>query len=62
MNLEGEQKVLVLALGGGTLMHGVHKNYLKKLNKPEIHIYDNDVSQYQLAVNELIPELVVGRR
>ena len=62
MNLEGEQKVLVLALGGGTLMHWVNKNYLKKLNKPEIHIYDNDVSQYQLAVNELIPELVVGRR
>lgn len=53
IDFENEQKILVLALGGGTLMHWVNKNYLKKLNKPEIHIYDNDVSQYQAAVDEI---------
>lgn len=34
-------------------MHWVNKNYLVKLNKPEIHIYDNDVSKYQSAIDEV---------
>lgn len=34
-------------------MHWVNKNYLAKLNKPEIHIYDNDVAKYQLAVDQV---------
>ena len=29
------------------------KNYLAKLNKPEIHIYDNDVAKYQIAVDQV---------
>lgn len=53
LDLESDDRVLVLCLGGGTLMHWVNKNYLAKLNKPEIHIYDNDVSKYQLAVDEV---------
>lgn len=53
LDFAANEKVLVLSLGGGTLMHWVNKNYLKKLNKPEIHIYDSDVSKYQLAVNEV---------
>ncbi|MCL1074558.1 ATP-binding protein [Shewanella dokdonensis] len=53
IDLENDGRVLVLCLGGGTLMHWVNKNYLAKLNKPEIHIYDNDVSKYQLAIDEV---------
>lgn len=53
IDLESDDRVLVLCLGGGTLMHWVNKNYLAKLNKPEVHIYDNDVSKYQLAIDEV---------
>jgi hypothetical protein len=34
-------------------MHWVNKNYLAKLNKPEIHIYDNDVAKYKIAVDQV---------
>ncbi len=53
IDLENDDRVLVLCLGGGTLMHWVNKNYLAKLNKPEIHIYDNDVAKYQSAIDEV---------
>ncbi len=53
LDLENDERVLVLCLGGGTLMHWVNKNYLAKLNKPEIHIYDSDVHKYQSAVDEV---------
>lgn len=53
MDLENDDRVLVLCLGGGTLIHWVNKNYLSKLNKPEVHIYDNDVSKYQSAIDEV---------
>lgn len=53
LDLENDNKILTIFLGGGTLMHWVNKNYLAKLNKPEVHIYDNDVTNYQLAVDEV---------
>ena len=53
LDLETDDRILTIFLGGGTLMHWVNKNYLSKLNKPEIHIYDNDVRKYQLAVDEV---------
>ncbi|OUX66596.1 MAG: hypothetical protein CBE36_01930 [Oceanospirillaceae bacterium TMED276] len=53
LDLENDDRVLTIFLGGGTLMHWVNKNYLAKLNKPEIHIYDNDVAKYQLAVDQV---------
>lgn len=34
-------------------MHWVNKNYLAKLNKPEVHIYDNDVKKYMQAVEQV---------
>ncbi|HHU16604.1 MAG TPA: ATP-binding protein [Clostridiales bacterium] len=34
--------VVVMPLGGGTLKNWVNCNYLRKLNTPEYHIYDND--------------------
>jgi putative ATP-dependent endonuclease of OLD family len=42
-----------VSLGGGTLHHWVNKNYLRKLNKPEVHIYDNDVKKYKAVVDEI---------
>lgn len=53
LDLENDDRVLTIFLGGGTLMHWVNKNYLAKLNKPEIHIYDNDVAKYQIAVDQV---------
>lgn len=53
LDLENDSRILAVFLGGGTLMHWVNKNYLAKLNKPELHIYDNDVAKYQLAVDEV---------
>lgn len=41
-DLESEPRVLMLPLGGGNLKHGVGRNYLKALNKPEVHFYDRD--------------------
>tara|TARA_R110002049_G_scaffold252905_4_gene428251 strand:+ start:1307 stop:2179 length:873 start_codon:yes stop_codon:yes gene_type:complete len=53
LDLVNDERILTIFLGGGTLMHWVNKNYLAKLNKPEIHIYDNDVSKYQIAVDQV---------
>lgn len=53
LDLENDDRILTVFLGGGTLMHWVNKNYLAKLDKPEIHIYDNDVKKYKEAVNEV---------
>ncbi|MDN3487022.1 ATP-binding protein [Pseudoalteromonas sp. APC 3224] len=53
LDLENDDRILTIFLGGGTLMHWVNKNYLAKLNKPEIHIYDNDVAKYQIAVDQV---------
>jgi putative ATP-dependent endonuclease of OLD family len=49
-NLECDQRVAFVVLGGGTLLHWVNKNYLRGLNRPEVHIYDNDVTDYGKAI------------
>ncbi|WP_298768696.1 ATP-binding protein [uncultured Shewanella sp.] len=53
LDLENDDRILTIFLGGGTLMHWVNKNYLAKLDKPEMHIYDNDVTKYQIAVDQV---------
>ncbi|MCU6244339.1 OLD family endonuclease, partial [Enterobacter asburiae] len=40
-----------IVLGGGTLKHWVNENYLRALNRREIHIYDRDVPAYAEAVD-----------
>lgn len=45
------ERFAVIPLGGGTLEHWVDRKYLKKLNLPEVHIYDNDVDKYQEQVD-----------
>lgn len=53
LDLQNDPRVLTIFLGGGTLMQWVNKDYLSKLNKAEIHIYDNDVRKYQDAADEV---------
>ena len=51
IDLENDSRVLVIPLGGGTLIEWVNKSYLDKLTLPQVHIYDNDVAEYQEVIN-----------
>lgn len=53
MDINSDPRIMSLSLGGGTLKHWVNKNYLRKLNLPEIHIYDRDVAKYAETVSEV---------
>lgn len=53
MDINSDPRIMSLSLGGGTLKHWVNKNYLRKLNLPEIHIYDRDVAKYAETVAEV---------
>ncbi len=49
-------EVVFLPLGGSTLRDWVNNNYLRPLNRPEIHIYDRDANsppKYQAQVDEI---------
>lgn len=52
-DLKKNKQVMTIPLGGGTLKYWVNCNYLRKLNKPEIHIYDNDVAEYKTIAEEI---------
>lgn len=45
-NLETDERVAFVVLGGGTLKHWVNEYYLRALNRREVHIYDRDVASY----------------
>lgn len=45
-NLENDDRVAFVVLGGGTLKHWVDEYYLRALKKKEVHIYDRDVASY----------------
>ena len=53
IDIPNNPEILVVSLGGGTLHHWVNNNYLRKLNRPEVHIYDNDVKKYKDVVDEI---------
>lgn len=53
IDINNDSRIMSISLGGGTLKHWVNKNYLRKLNLPEIHIYDGDVSKYAQTVAEV---------
>ncbi|MBT2055843.1 AAA family ATPase [Enterobacter hormaechei subsp. hoffmannii] len=53
VDINRDPRIMSLSLGGGTLKHWVNKNYLRKLNVSEVHIYDRDVSKYAETVNEV---------
>lgn len=50
IDLENDPRVLIVPLGGSTLKYWVELNYLKNLQCPEFHIYDNDVRTYQTSI------------
>lgn len=52
-NLESDERFAFVPLGGGTLKHWVAQRYLSALNRPEVHIYDRDVAEYAISVQEV---------
>lgn len=53
IDLLNDKRIVTVSLGGGTLGQWVTNNYLKKLNKTEVHIYDKDVdNKYQAYVDD----------
>lgn len=52
-NLENDERVAFIVLGGGNLKHWVDENYLRALNKKEAHIYDRDVASYAEAATKV---------
>jgi len=54
IDLINDNRIVAVSLGGGTLGQWVTNNYLKKLNKQEVHIYDRDVDgKYQPFIDEV---------
>lgn len=54
IDLINDNRIVAVSLGGGTLGQWVTNNYLKKLNKLEVHIYDRDTdNKYQGFVDEV---------
>jgi predicted ATPase len=52
-DLTSDERVAFVLLGGSTLKHWVTQHYLRSLNRPEVHIYDNDVPVYAASVAEV---------
>lgn len=48
-NLNNDDRIAFVVLGGGTLKHWVDEYYLRALNRKEVHIYDRDVASYAEA-------------
>ena len=53
INLENDERVAFIVLGGGNLKHWVNNNYLSGLGRPEFHLYDSDVPSYSAYVDEI---------
>ncbi len=53
VDLKNDKRILTIFMGGGTLSYWVTHNYLSKLNRPEIHIYDSDVKKYQKYIDKV---------
>jgi putative ATP-dependent endonuclease of the OLD family len=54
VDFTNDNRVALVPLGGGSLKHWVAKHYLRKLNLPEVHIYDRDDGappKYQVECN-----------
>jgi len=55
-DMQNDPRIVFIPMGGHTLKDWVNNNYLKTLNKPEVHIYDRDTStppQYEEAFNSV---------
>lgn len=52
-NLNVDDRIAFIVLGGGNLKHWVNHHYLSGLGRPEIHIYDADVPNYADAAQKI---------
>lgn len=53
IDLEQDDRVVIVPLGGATLIHWVEQRYLRNLKCPEVHIYDRDVAKYQETIDQI---------
>lgn len=53
VDLNTDNRILLMPLGGSILKYWVDRRYLSNLGCPEVHIYDNDVNSYQKSVNKI---------
>lgn len=53
VDIENDQRILVIPLGGSILKYWVEEQYLKTLKCREVHIYDNDVKKYKDNVDKI---------
>lgn len=53
INLTTTAAVGYVITGGSALKHYLEQKHLEGLGKPEVHIYDNDVADYRIAVNTI---------
>lgn len=51
IDLEHDERIAIIPLGGSILKQWVEFHYLQKLGCPEVHIYDNDVKTYQKSID-----------
>lgn len=48
-DLETDPRIAFVLLGGSALKHWVNEHFLRRLGRPEVHIYDRDVPAYAVA-------------
>ncbi|MBU2912911.1 ATP-binding protein [Reichenbachiella agariperforans] len=53
IDLSTSDQVGYVITGGSALKHYIEHKHLRGLGKPEVHVYDSDVSDYITAVNNL---------
>jgi len=52
-NLANDPRIAFVVLGGGNLINWVNHYYLRGLNRPEVHIYDGDVKNYEDVIHQV---------
>ncbi len=53
IDFENDKRIVIIPLGGSTLKYWVDNHYLRKLGKPEIHIYDGDKEENRRKAEEI---------
>ncbi|MDE5757683.1 MAG: hypothetical protein K2H85_03615, partial [Allobaculum sp.] len=51
VDIESDDRIVIVPLGGATLKHWVEHRYLRNLKCPEVHIYDSDVAKYEATID-----------
>lgn len=53
VDFENNKEISILPLRGGNLKEWVENDYLKNSNVKEVHLYDSDVEDYKVKVDEM---------